>query len=204
MGTICDLVKNSIAIEIDQRLDTDRELSQPIEMLVALPKGDRQRVLIEGLVPFGCQRLVPIICERSVVIPKPNAIDRLRRYAIEASKQCGRNRLMEIAEPATIQDVCDRPPVIDQLRLVAHPSAQASGLLELITMLGNPARPLSDSAGSLPVQSASVLIGPEGGLTETECAQLLDRGWQAIQLGPRILRIEMAALFIAAWWASRQ
>jgi 16S rRNA (uracil1498-N3)-methyltransferase len=42
-------------------------------------------------------------------------------------------------------------------------------------------------------------IGPEGGFTDAEVAQALAAGWQAVDLGPRILRVETAAIMLAAW-----
>ena len=62
---------------------------------MALPKGDRQRWIVEKAVELGVTRLVPLITERS----EKQGGEKLGRYVIEASKQCGRNRLMEIAEP---------------------------------------------------------------------------------------------------------
>ena len=47
----------------------------------------------------------------------------------------------------------------------------------------------------------SVLIGPEGGFTEAEADLLRDHNWTAVSLGPRILRVEVAATFVASWLA---
>ena len=60
-----------------------------------LPKGDRGDFLVEKLTELGVTRFVPLRTRRSVV--HPDKLDRLERAVIEASKQCGRNVLMEVA-----------------------------------------------------------------------------------------------------------
>ena len=87
--------RSTVELAITERREVDRELPQPLVLGVALPKGDRQRWIIEKSVELGVTRLVPLITERS----EKQGGDKLGRYVIEASKQCGRNRLMEIAEP---------------------------------------------------------------------------------------------------------
>jgi 16S rRNA (uracil1498-N3)-methyltransferase len=163
------------------RHTVSRELPCPLVLGVALPKGDRQRWLIEKAVELGVTRLIPLETARSVAQPNAKAVERLRRAVIEASKQCGRNRLMEIAAPQRWPDflasIADAP-----IRLVAHPAPES--------------RPPSIShATSGPVVLA---VGPEGGLSDEEVAQATGHGWHPTSLGPRILRIETAALALVA------
>ena len=66
------------------------------EVAAPLPKADRADFLIEKLTELGVTRFVPLRTERSVVHPKATKLDRLERAVIEASKQCGRNVLMQI------------------------------------------------------------------------------------------------------------
>ncbi|HVW35656.1 MAG TPA: RsmE family RNA methyltransferase, partial [Pirellulales bacterium] len=70
------------------------------------------------------------------------------------------------------------------LRVLADPSGEAT--------LSDVLRNRTDLGG---VQAA---IGPEGGWTEVELGMARDHGWQIVGLGPRILRVETAALAIAA------
>ncbi len=163
------------------RHTVDRELPCPVTLAVALPKGDRQRWLVEKAVELGVTRLVPLETARSVAQPNAKAVERLRRAVIEASKQCGRNRLMEIALPQAWSEFLDVTDG-DQVRLLAHPSSE-------------PRSARTPLAKSGPVTFA---VGPEGGLTDGEVDQAADHGWQVISLGARILRIETAALALAA------
>src|SRR5205823_14535109 len=88
-------------LSIIERREVSRELSFSLTLAVALPKGERQKWLIEKATELGVTRIVPLVTERGVAQPVESALDRLRRGVIEASKQCGRNRLMEIAQSKT-------------------------------------------------------------------------------------------------------
>lgn len=191
-GKIASLGKREVIIDIIARTDSNRELPRGIELLVALPKGDRQKTLVDGLVQLGVTRLTPLICERGVAQPTDNALERLQRSVIESSKQCGRNQLMLISAPLTIaQAVHPTGSQNDCLCLVAHPYGPRCSLREVAK---------GDDSQS---KSARLAVGPEGGFSDAEIALWASNGWQCVDLGPRILRIEMAALQLAAWWAAR-
>lgn len=86
---------------------------------------------------------------------------------------------MEIAAPLDIIQLSklEQPSA----RLVAHPEGLPGFVFE-----------------SLPKDEILVAIGPEGGFTEEEVASLAAAGWLPLRLGSRVLRIETAAIGIAA------
>src|SRR3954452_8815963 len=98
-ATVQTLRRTDAELRIIERREVDRELPFELVVGVALPKGDRQKWLVEKLTELGVTTLVPLITERCVAQPAAAALDRLRRSIIEAAKQCSRNRLMDIAEP---------------------------------------------------------------------------------------------------------
>src|SRR6476619_4914155 len=98
-ATVEPLRRTDAELRIVERNEIDRELPFALVVGVALPKGDRQKWLVEKLTELGVTTLVPLVAERSVAQPAGSVLDRLRRSVIEAAKQCGRNRLMRIAEP---------------------------------------------------------------------------------------------------------
>jgi 16S rRNA (uracil1498-N3)-methyltransferase len=149
-------------------------------LAIALPRGDRQRFLIEKCVELGVAQIVPLIAERSVAQPVGNALDRCRRYVIEASKQCGRNHLLRIEGACRANDFWNRET--SRRRLIAHPYGE--DLAECSA--------LSDQT------ELTIAIGPEGGFADEEIACARDLGWSLLQLGPRILRVETAAFYVAA------
>ncbi|MCS6864513.1 MAG: 16S rRNA (uracil(1498)-N(3))-methyltransferase [Gemmataceae bacterium] len=170
--------KRSVTLRILSREWADRELKYPLIVGCALPKGDRADFLIEKLTELGVTQFVPLITARSIVQPKSTVVEKFARMVVEASKQCGRNRLMVIAAPQRWESFIRNPDLPAQ-RFVLHPRTDATTL--------PPA-----------AQAVAVAIGPEGGLTEEEVTSAVAAQWQVAHLGPRILRIETAAVAAAA------
>jgi 16S rRNA (uracil1498-N3)-methyltransferase len=175
-ATISAVGKKWVSLHITGIENPDRELGFKLHIACALPKGDRGDFLIEKLTELGTTDFTPLVTERSVVKPTDDKTDKLRRAVIEASKQCGRNVLMRIHPPAKWTEWC---PQQSGRRLLAHLSEKDSSYA--------PAR-----------EHVIVAIGPEGGFAEPEVEIALRSGWHVILLGPRTLRVETAAVAIAA------
>jgi 16S rRNA (uracil1498-N3)-methyltransferase len=185
LGEIIQTNRATAKIRVIERFTCDRELATQLTIAVALPKGDRQKVLVEKLVELGVHGIIPLSTDRSVVNAKENVAKRLERVVIEASKQCGRNRLLKIADPLSSVQLW-RATKPNSLRWLAHPEGGIS---------------ISEAVPKqLPAQII-VAVGPEGGWTDDELAGAASAGWLRIGLGPRILRIETAALAVAAFWS---
>ncbi len=168
---------------IEGQQPANRELDVELCLGVSVPKGDRSRWLVEKAVELGVHTLVPLNCERSVVQLRSKTLARLRKAVIEASKQCGRNRLMEISEPIScVQWLAAGEG--DAMRLMAHPDEAGC--------------PLHSVDADRSVNKAMIAIGPEGGFSEAEVRAGVSQNWQLISLGPRLLRVETAALAVAA------
>ncbi len=168
------------------RNEVDREVPCELTLGVALPKGDRRRWLVEKAVELGVHRLVPLVTSRSVGRVGPKSLARLRRTVIEASKQCGRNRLMQIAEPQSWPEFLADTEAAP-CRLLAHPGGGASSA------------PAPTDRHAAERGAAVVLaVGPEGGFTSEEVDLAASAGWKLVDLGPRILRIETAAVLLVA------
>lgn len=181
---ITGLGRSVVDLVVLARHELCRELRAAITLGVALPKGDRQRWLVEKAVELGVSRLVPLSVRRGVAEPGPAVVARLSRYVIEASKQCRRNRLMEIAAPLSWEEYCQ------QTRGAAR---------RLLADFGPGAIPLAQVSLPLPGGDVCLAVGPEGGFTEEELAAATD--WQRVSLGPRTLRVETAALALAAFFS---
>ncbi len=199
---IAALHKQTVELEIIERREISRELPIAVTLAVALPKGDRQKWLVEKATELGVTRLVPLTTERGVAQPLASALNRLRRTSIEAAKQCGRNRLLEIAPPQPAATFFAAAPA-DSLRLLADPSSELLARISRtrITLAcsaseGPPTLARSASEGLSAVIAA---VGPEGGFTPAEIAAARTADWHLVSLGPRTLRVETAALVLAAW-----
>jgi 16S rRNA (uracil1498-N3)-methyltransferase len=183
------LGRSAVELRVVERVEVSRELPFLLVVGVALPKGDRQKWLVEKLTELGVTRLVPLSTARGVAQPTDSALDRLRRATIEAAKQSGRNRLLDVASPQGWREWIEMPHL-----MFSNPQSEAGPLLLLAHPGGN-----SISAFDLAAPTPTVVtIGPEGGLTEDELAAATAAGWNKVGLGPRILRVETAAVAIAA------
>lgn len=180
--------RDEVVLAIRERHEIDRELPVRLVLAVALPKGDRQKWLVEKCVELGVKALVPLYTERGVAQPADSALARLRRSVIEATKQCGRNRLMEIAEAQKWSDLAASTSP-DTLRLVAQPGASQSIIA---------ACRAGDAGSHACSREVCAAVGPEGGLSDNEYELALAQGWQGVSLGTRILRVETACLALAA------
>ena len=91
---------------------------------------------------------------------------------------------MVIAEPQSCGDFVAEAPS-NCLRMLAHPTGTKSFQFDAAK------------------RDARVAVGPEGGFTDEEVSHAVGCGWECVQLGSRILRVETAAVAIAAvvsWW----
>lgn len=196
LAEVKTIARGTVRLAILSRHEVDRELPIAITLGVALPKGERQKWLVEKAVELGVQRMIPLVTARSVAEPTAQALDRLRRHVIEASKQCGRNRLMEIAHSMRFTQFVEASGNA-LLRWIAHPGSAGSFATPLVrevphTLMANPAC------------GAWMAVGPEGGFTDDEVAAALAAGWKPVDLGPRVLRVETAAVLLVALFVACQ
>lgn len=173
---VTETSRRAVTLAVLSREEVDREPRVSVTLGVALPKGDRQKALVDMLTQLGVARLVPLQTERSVAAPKASGLEKLRRVVVEASKQCGRNRLMRIEDPAPLQSFLTQTDAAT--KRVAHPYG--------------PSQPLAEATGPM-----AIAIGPEGGFTDQEVGAAVEAGWPALSLGRSVLRIETAAVAAA-------
>jgi 16S rRNA (uracil1498-N3)-methyltransferase len=176
VAEIRGIVRREVELQILSSARPPRELGFRLEIAAPLPKGDRAQFLVEKMTELGVTAFVPLQTARSVVHPRDTKREKLQRYGIEASKQCGRNVLMLIESLTAWPDYVRRDG-LPQLRILAHPGAP-------------PASPLGE-------RDVALAVGPEGGFSEEEVELAQRAGWQLVGLGPRTLRVETAALVLA-------
>ena len=151
-------------------------------MATAIPKGDRVRSLVEKLTELGVDRLVPLKTRHSVVHPRDGKLKKMQQSVIAACKQCGRNRLMRIEG---LTEWCDLLATENQTLVIAQRGA---------AIVGQPDAVLPGIAtGSL-----VLCVGPEGGWSDDELIAAEVAGATRVGLGPHVLRIETAAVALAA------
>jgi len=142
-----------------------------------LSRGERMDWVIQKATELGASSITPIITERCEVQLKgersEKRLSHWRQIAISACEQCGRSYLPQINPPQRLAD------------WLAETVADLKLVLELqVSIAAPPSNP----------KSLALLIGAEGGLTADEVAQAQKCGFAPLQLGPRILRTETAAV----------
>jgi len=186
---IIAVAKSAVELKL---LTTQREEQAAAPRIVlgtAVPKGERFRWLVEKTTELGIDVLVPLNCARGVVEPRENRLDKMRSLVVAACKQSGRNRLMEIEPMVSWSEFVDRARGARRM-IVADPSGASFDFSETI---GAPAPP---------DQTIVLAVGPEGGFTRDELELAVSTGASVVSLGKRILRIETAAIALAALFAS--
>jgi len=160
---------------------------QQLALIVAGCKGTRLDWLVEKCTELGVTRLHFAEFARSVVHVGAAHLEKLRRTAVEACKQCGRLWLPEIAAGGDLVAVVTASDA-DHL-LVADPAETA--------------RPygawLQHHASG---HSVAAVVGPEGGLAVEELRVLTQAGAEPVCLGAHTLRVETAAVALAAGWSA--
>jgi len=161
-----------------------------ITLVQGVPKGDKMEAIVRAATELGVTRFRPALCERTIVRLEPARWrDRARRWqrvAREAAKQSGRAIVPEVELP--------------------RPLAECLGTAADLTLClweggGEPLGTLL--AGAAAARSATVVVGPEGGLALAEVETARAAGSRIVSLGHRILRTETAGPAIVAILQSR-
>lgn len=171
-----------VILEVLPGVHVSRELDFLLMVACPLPKGDRAQFVLEKLTELGVTDFVPLTSQRRTMHPRECRPDRLRRHVVEASKQCGRNALLQVKPLETWDEFCRRDDLPD-LKILADPGSSVA---------------VADLFGRIRAAPAVVMaVGPEGGFTSEEVILAQSAGWHLANLGPRILRVETAAMFLA-------
>ena len=180
--------RQQVQVRVGAHEAAERELPQAVTLAVGMPANERMDWLVEKATELGAAAVQPLVCERSVLRLDGERAERKREHwqaqAVAAAEQSGRTRVPRIGRPLRLAEWLPT--------LGARP-----GPRWLLSPAG--ARPLPAAAAAAPVL---LLSGPEGGLSPAEEDAARAKGFQAVQLGARVLRAEtapLAALAVLAW-----
>lgn len=154
------------------------EAAVRVELLVPTLRPERAAWLVEKATEVGAAAVRFCHMERAPRTFGDGTLERLRRVAMGAVEQCGRARCPEVTGVHAWREI----------------GALTEGTRRLVLDVGSAGGPPEMEDGAV-----ALLVGPEGGLSEAERRELLEAGWTAVGLGPRVLRAETAAVVGAAW-----
>lgn len=178
LAEIVSIDKKTVQLNVLDHNTQEFESPLQLELGIAISRGDRMDWIIQKATELGVTRIAPLITLRSEVKLKGERAEKKQRHwqqiIISACEQCGRNQLPQLQTLASLDTWL--PGVNAGRKFVLHH------------------RDTSATKTDQRPASAAILIGPEGGLDENEIRTAGQHGFEALTLGPRILRTETAPL----------
>jgi 16S rRNA (uracil1498-N3)-methyltransferase len=193
-GQLAQVKKSGCLVQINHFLDIERESPLSIELAQAVCVNEKMDWIIQKAVEQGVTCIQPLITSRSVVrLVGERATKRQhhwQRVIIAACEQCGRNKIPQLRPLLSLAQWCEqkfarKKEVGERFRhnLILSPNAHLR---------------LAELPPPLPDEWLTLLVGPEGGLSQEEISAALIIGFESIRIGKRILRTESAALVAIA------
>ena len=169
--------KKTTNLKVISKKVNNNESKLNLTLAQGIAKGEKMDFLIQKAVELGVTRIIPMKLERCVVRLRDEKvqkkIDHWQKIANHACEQSGRSVIVDVSHPASLEELLE---VTNHNGFVLHHRAQI-GLSQLKE-----------------TSKATILIGPEGGLTEKEVSDSEVAGYQSILIGKRVLRTETASL----------
>lgn len=173
-------------ISIISKLDENNELDTEITIAIALVKEQKFDLILQKLTELGVSRIIPLNMERSIIKLDSQKFEKKKKrwesICKEASEQSHRNKIPEITNIMSLKEL---------VKLEVEDKYVCS-VKEKENLVNKYLQNNSKCATMLYV------IGPEGGITDKEEDFLNKNGYTSISLGPRVMRVETAAIYIAS------
>ncbi len=178
---ITHISKNSLTLALGENAHAGTESALKIHLVQGISRGERMDFVVQKATELGVKRITPILTEYGVVKLNPDRAEKRREHwqkiASSACEQSGRTRLPLIDTPVPLKNWFGSKPENVGAELILAPGATTS---------------LASIAA--PETKVCVMIGPEGGFSISEYADAEVSGFNAVSLGPRIMRTESAAI----------
>nr|WP_318539015.1 16S rRNA (uracil(1498)-N(3))-methyltransferase [Terribacillus saccharophilus] len=186
------MASDHVTVSVLEKVDMNTEMPVSVTIAQGLPKGDKLEWIVQKGTELGASAFVPFQVARSVVKwdekKKDKKRQRLEKIAKEAAEQSSRLIIPAIEDVQSFQMSLDSDDTYKH-KLFAYEEAAK----------GFKAEPLRSVFQHIsPSDNVLVVIGPEGGFSESEANALQNAGFAPIRLGPRILRTETAPLYMLA------
>ena len=181
--TVETIEKRRCILKLDQEV-TPTSPESPLDLTIAsvLLKGDKLDLVVQKAVELGVNKFIPMTSARCDVKVGDAAkrAERWRRIALEATKQCGRAKLMHVADVTEYSKLLDTTNDAGQTRI--HFSERGGESFDAVSG----------------AKSILAFIGPEGGWDDAELEKAAAAGIRSITFGGRIMKADTAAITIAS------
>lgn len=183
LAEIAGFSEGSVTVRCVEKLAESHEPAVKITLAQGLAKGEKMDFIIQKAVELGATSVVPVAMEHSVV----------RLEGDKAAKKV--ERWQKIAEAAAKQSKRDIIPVVQPVQSVSQMLANNQCGTKIIAYECEDRLGLKSALqGAGKIRDLLLIIGPEGGISESELAAAREAGAVPVSLGRRILRAETAAL----------
>jgi len=180
-ATITAVSKANATLRVDEKTNVATESPLRVHLVQGISRGERMDFVVQKATELGVKRITPVLTEFGVVKLNAERAEKRREHwqkvAASACEQSGRARLPLIDTPIPLKNWFGHKPKQVDSEIVLRPDA---------TM------PLAGIDS--PATKVCVLIGPEGGFSDTEFEDAEIAGFRPVSLGPRVLRTETAAI----------
>lgn len=184
-GIVSQVSKDFLELEVQSLEIIERPKPQLI-LIQALAKGDRDEMAVQACTELGIQTVIPWQSERSVSIWKPEKMEKHRQrwqsIATEAAKQSLRPFIPDVDQVLDSQGLSERIKAFD-LTLVLDPTSKTA--LPTVPVSGH--------------QSIAIVVGPEGGISQSELELFTAAGSSLVGLGSGILRTSTAGVAVVSY-----
>ncbi len=181
-GVLSHVRKDVVSVVLKSSERIDRESPVRVTLVQAMARGEKMDLVLQKAAELGVAAVQPVITERTEVKLDEDRLDKRLmhwKYVLaSACEQSGRTILPTIAAPIMLHELAGAlgTAAEGELRLAMHPEPEG-------------ASPLPETASAV-----VIAVGPEGGFTPRDLAQLHQAGFRPKGMGPRILRTETAGL----------
>jgi 16S rRNA (uracil1498-N3)-methyltransferase len=170
-GAITEVGKKSLKINVSERGNAEH-LKPELILVQAVTKSDRTKEMLELLTVAGADQIIPWQAQRCISKWQSDSTDKWLTTIKESAKQARRVKLPVLSDAVTTNQLLKLFQVNDQV-IVLHESAQLN---------------LSQIKFVESTQRIFIVIGPEGGISEEEIAQLTSANAVVVQMGENVLR----------------
>jgi 16S rRNA (uracil1498-N3)-methyltransferase len=180
VAQITEIEKKSLSVEVGEKI-SDLKKVPNVTLAFALIKNVRIDFVAEKATELGVARFQPILTQRTIV-DKIN-LERFSANVKEACEQCERNDFPEIFPLKKLENFLNENEIEKKILILCDESGQGAKASEVLPALRDREKEIV------------VLIGPEGGFSESEFSKMRQlKNLFAISLGPRILRADTAMI----------
>lgn len=186
VANIIEIKKELVTLEIVEELHEEKELPFSVTIAQGLVRREKMEEVIDYITELGASSYIPVVMSRSIVkvnleqMEKKNA--RYAKIAKEAAEQSHRLKIMEVKNVTTWKNFLSSAKDYDLCLYAYEASPKDDSLKQLLR--------------NKTYTNILVLVGPEGGISEKEVEDLKKNNFLPISLGPRILRTQVAPLYV--------